>query len=78
MRCDGKFVLVTVDGRQRDSVGMTIEELAALMRELGCREAINFDGGGSTTMVIRNRIVNHPSDLIGERPVSDALLLVGR
>jgi hypothetical protein len=76
MRDDGKLVLVTVDGRQpRKSVGLTLEELAQLMIELGCREALNLDGGGSTTLVIRNRVVNSPSDQSGERPVSDALLI---
>lgn len=77
-RPDGKLVLVVVDGRQPASTGMTIEELAALMRELDCTDAMNLDGGGSTTMVIRNRIVNRPSDPTGERPVSDALLIVER
>jgi hypothetical protein len=75
-RADGWFVLVTVDGRQpQRSVGMTIPELAALLRELGCVEAINLDGGGSTTMVVKNKIVNSPSDAAGERAVSDALLI---
>ena len=73
------LVLVTVDGRQpQKGVGMTIEELAKLMIELGCVEAMNLDGGGSTTMVIRNKIANSPSDATGERPVSDALLIVAR
>jgi len=44
------------------------------MTELGCIDAINMDGGGSSTMVIRDRVVNSPSDAAGERPVSDALL----
>jgi len=75
-RADGAVVLAVVDGRQPIlSVGMTIGELAALMTELGCVEAINLDGGGSTTMVIRGRVVNHPSDAGGERPVGDALLV---
>lgn len=78
-RADGRFVLVTVDGRQpRKSVGMTIPELATLMREFGCVEAINLDGGGSTTMVIKNKVANSPSDATGERAVSDALLLFPR
>jgi exopolysaccharide biosynthesis protein len=78
-RADGRFVLVTVDGRQpRKSVGMTIPELAALMGELGCIEAINLDGGGSSTMVIKNKVINSPSDATGERAVSDALLLLPR
>lgn len=76
VRADGRLVLVAVDGRQPAvSVGMTIDELTALMKELGCREAINLDGGGSTTMVIRDKVVNHPSDPGGERAVGDALLV---
>ena len=79
VKSDGTLVLVTVDGRQpKKSVGMTIEELSGLMMELGCAEAINLDGGGSTTMVIRNHIVNSPSDAAGERPVSDALLVFAK
>lgn len=79
LRRDGKLLLVVVDGRQpKKSVGMTIPELAGLMAELGCVEALNLDGGGSSTMVVKNRIVNSPSDATGERPVSDALLVRAR
>ncbi|MDX2044484.1 MAG: phosphodiester glycosidase family protein [Acidobacteriota bacterium] len=75
---DGKLILLTVDGRQKLSVGMTMTELAALMLELGCVEAMNLDGGGSSTMVVKNKIVNRPSDATGERAVSDALLVYSR
>jgi hypothetical protein len=76
VRADGTLVLVTVDGRRpAQSVGMTIAELEGLMIELGSVEAVNLDGGGSTTMVIKGRVVNSPSDPTGERPVSDALLV---
>lgn len=76
IRADGALVLVTVDGRQPlTSVGMTIAELGALMIEFDSVEAINLDGGGSTTMVIKGKVVNSPSDASGERPVSDALLV---
>jgi exopolysaccharide biosynthesis protein len=79
VRADGRILLVTVDGRQPErSVGMTIAELAGLLRDLGAVEAINMDGGGSTTMVVGGRVVNSPSDLTGERPVGDALLVLGR
>jgi exopolysaccharide biosynthesis protein len=44
---------------------------------LKCTDAINLDGGGSTTMWLKNKgIVNHPSDREGERPVSDAFLII--
>jgi hypothetical protein len=79
VRADGRVLLVTVDGRQPErSVGMTIAELAALLLELDAVEAVNMDGGGSTTMVAGARVVNSPSDLTGERPVGDALLVLAR
>ncbi len=79
VRKDATIVLVTVDGRQpKKSVGMTIPELTALMQELGCVEAMNLDGGGSTTMVLRGKVVNSISDATGERAVSDALLVIAK
>jgi len=70
-----KFFWVTVDGRQPGySVGMTLPELAALMVELGCQQALNLDGGGSTTFWVRGKVLNQPSDR-RERPVANALLL---
>jgi len=74
----GELLLVTVDGRQTASIGMSLTMLADLLIEFGATDAINLDGGGSTTMVIRNRLVNKPSDTTGERPVSDAILIYPR
>jgi hypothetical protein len=67
--------LVVVDGRQPASVGMTLEELANSMIALGAFEALNLDGGGSTTLVLRDSIVNKPSDPNGERPVGNAIVV---
>jgi exopolysaccharide biosynthesis protein len=55
---------------------MSLAELADAMIHLGAYDAMNFDGGGSTTMVIDGKVVNHPSDQSGERPVGSALLVV--
>ena len=75
----GLILLITVDGRQPgESIGMSLNMLADLLIEFGAVEAINLDGGGSTTMVIRNKLVNKPSDATGERPVSDAILIYPR
>jgi hypothetical protein len=75
----GQILLLTVDGRQPgESVGMSLVMLADLLLEFGAVDAINLDGGGSTTMVIRNKLVNKPSDATGERPVSDAILVYPR
>ena len=70
------LILLTVDGRSTRSVGMTLDELAATMRSLGAWEAMNFDGGGSTTMVVDGAVVNAPSDSTGERAVGSALLVL--
>lgn len=76
---DGRVLLATVDGRQPGvSAGMSLRELADLLLEFGASEAINLDGGGSTTMVVNGKLVNVPSDQTGERPVSDAILLLPR
>lgn len=75
----GTIWLVTVDGRNPDlSVGMTFGELQKLAAGLKLENALNLDGGGSTTMVVGGTIVNHPSDKTGPRKVSDALLVVPR
>jgi Phosphodiester glycosidase len=76
VRADGTLLLVTVDGRRPGwSVGMTLPEAARLMRRLGARDALNLDGGGSSTMVVRGEVVNRPSDRVGERPVSNGLFV---
>ena len=77
IRPDGTLLLVTVDGRQPDwSVGASFEESADLMRALGARQALNLDGGGSTTFTVGGAVVNRPSDAAGERPVSDGLFVL--
>ncbi len=73
---DGRLLLVTVDGRQKGySTGLPLKELAELLLEFGAVDAINLDGGGSTTMVLEGKLVNKPSDAGGERAVSDAILV---
>ena len=75
---DKRFLVIAViDGRQPGySRGVDLYELAGLMLEFGCYEALNLDGGGSSTLVIGNQIVNHPSDATGPRPVANALLVI--
>jgi len=74
----GRTLIATVDGRSTTSLGTSIVETARLARALGMRDALNLDGGGSTTMVVRGQVVNAPSDATGERPVGDALLILPR
>jgi hypothetical protein len=75
-RDSATLILLTVDGRSESSGGVTLVDLARLMRQLGAWQAMNFDGGGSTTMVIEGAVVNAPSDKTGEREVGNALLVV--
>lgn len=76
---EGDTWLVVVDGRQPGhSAGMTLDELTAFTRRLGLVDALNLDGGGSTTMVVKGKIVNRPSDPIGPRPVSDAIVVLSK
>ena len=57
---------------------MTLEEFADLMIEEGIYQGLNLDGGGSTTMIVNNKIVNSPSDKTGERKIGNCLVLVKR
>ncbi|MEU5625803.1 phosphodiester glycosidase family protein [Streptomyces tendae] len=72
----GRTVLVTADGRGTDSLGLSIGESAEVAKSLGLRDAVNLDGGGSTTMAAEGAVLNSPSDAAGERPVGDALLIL--
>ena len=75
----GDIWLVTIDGRNPTlSHGMSFKELQRLSRRLGLRSVLNLDGGGSTTMWVAGRVVNHPSDPEGPRKVSDAILVLPR
>ncbi len=80
---DHTILLMTIDGRAEAAAGMTLPELQSFMKSLNCKEAINLDGGGSTTMWIGKGdlgVVNMPSDNRkfdheGERRVSNILVV---
>ncbi|MEO3810144.1 phosphodiester glycosidase family protein [Sphaerisporangium sp. B11E5] len=73
---NGTLILVAIDGRRPGTtVGASMVEAARLMLWLGARQAINLDGGGSSAMIVKGKVVNKPSDG-AERGVGDALLIV--
>lgn len=74
----GRTILATADGRSTASLGLSITETGDVARAVGMVDAINLDGGGSTTMVVHGKVTNEPSDATGERPVGDALLVLPR
>jgi exopolysaccharide biosynthesis protein len=81
---NGNVILLTIDGRHENSAGASLHELAKLMNWLGCSNAINLDGGGSTTLWVAdapgNGVINYPSDNKkwdheGERKVANVIIL---
>lgn len=81
---NGRVILLTVDGRNDNSAGMSLPELSKIMSWLGCTSAINFDGGGSTTLWINgfadNGVINYPTDNKkwdhdGQRKVANVILV---
>ncbi len=73
-----RLFLCTVDGRQELSMGMNFDEVADFLLSIGAWNAINLDGGGSTTMLVEGTIVNSPSDKTGERPVANTLQVISK
>lgn len=71
---DNNLIIVTVDGRESTSVGLTLYELASFMKSIGCYNAMNLDGGGSTVLYVNGKIVNHPK-VQGGIALSNALTL---
>ena len=72
----GRLILVTADGVPGVSEGLTLTEEAELMRSLGALDAMNLDGGGSTSFVVGGQTINHPSDATGARAVGDSVEIV--
>ncbi|NLI76384.1 MAG: hypothetical protein GX442_08080 [Candidatus Riflebacteria bacterium] len=71
---NGDLLFLVVDGRSARSAGMTLMELASYLKRLGGRHGINLDGGGSSTMLVKGRVVNRPSDG-RERPISNGIVI---
>ena len=85
IRDDGTVLLLVADGRHKQAEGLSLTELQQIFRWLGCRDALNLDGGGSTTLFLNigdyQGIANCPSDNgrfdhEGERGVSNAVLIL--
>ena len=70
---EGYLIMMVVDGRQADSRGVYLEELAIMMMEFNCDEAINLDGGGSSCMVADNRLLNRPIGRNIQREIMSAI-----
>lgn len=71
---ENNLIMVAVDGREGSSVGMTLTQLAYFMKSIGCVNAMNLDGGGSTVMYVDGAVVNSPQ-VRGGITISNALVL---
>lgn len=74
---NGHILLAVVDGRQKHSIGFSLLELSAFMQEMGAVQAMNFDGGGSSEMIVRGEVLNKPSDG-RERSIGAGLGIISR
>ncbi|NQV40828.1 MAG: phosphodiester glycosidase family protein [Candidatus Marinimicrobia bacterium] len=75
---DGDLILLLIDGRQLISRGVDLPELAQIMLELGCKDAINLDGGGSSALVVNGFLLNRPAGKTVEREVMSAIAVYAR
>jgi len=73
---DNHLVMVVADGRGGSYKGVDFDEIAQIMVDCGCTDAIALDGGGSSTMVYNGEVLNTPSDKGGERKIANALVLI--
>ncbi|MBO6575458.1 MAG: phosphodiester glycosidase family protein [Rhodothermales bacterium] len=72
---DGSLILMVVDGRQRASRGVDLDELAELLASTGAVDGMNLDGGGSSALVVNGHLLNRPAGERIEREVMSAVLV---
>lgn len=72
-RKDGAILFLVMDGRQANSLGTTLDEMRSILLSQGAINAINLDGGSSTTMYYEGEVINNPSDPYGERTIATAI-----
>ena len=72
---DGKILMLVIDGRQAGSLGATLKNVQDILLQYGAYNAFNLDGGASSTMVYDGKVVNSPSDIMGERYVPNAFIV---
>ena len=76
---DGRIIVLAVEGRHAGiAAGVTLAQEARILRDLGCVEALNLDGGGSSCLLVNGKETIHPSDKEGERPVPAVFLIEGK
>ena len=72
---DGKLIIMVIKGRHLNAAGASLLQEALLLKDLGCEEALNLDGGGSSCMIVNGKETIKPSDKEGERPVPGVFII---
>ena len=75
---DNKLIILVVEGRNKGiAEGASLVHLADILISLGCVEALNLDGGGSSCLLVNGKETITPSDKTGQRPVPAVLMIMG-
>jgi exopolysaccharide biosynthesis protein len=72
---DNKLIILVIQGRSESSGGASLIQEAQILKDLGCWEAMNLDGGGSSCMIVNGKETIKPSDKEGERPVPAVFII---
>ncbi|MEO8111812.1 MAG: phosphodiester glycosidase family protein [Ginsengibacter sp.] len=72
---DHKLIILVAEGRSETASGLTLTQVAQILKGLGCKEALNLDGGGSTCMLVNGKQTNSPSDKEGQRAVPSVFII---
>jgi hypothetical protein len=72
---DGKLIILVIEGRNKDAGGATLTQEAQILKDLGCWEALNLDGGGSSCMLVNGKETIKPADATGQRAVPAVFLI---
>lgn len=72
---DGKLIILVIEGRNKQASGATLGQEAQIFKDLGCQEALNLDGGGSSCMLVNGKETIKVSDAVGQRPVPAVFII---
>ena len=75
---DNKLIVFVCEGRAENAAGLSLTQLAEILKNLDCEEALNLDGGGSTCMLINGKPTNTPSAKGVQRPVPSVFMIMKR
>jgi len=72
---DGKLIILMIEGRNKNAGGATLTQEAQIFKDLGCWEALNLDGGGSSCLLVNGKETIKVSDAVGQRPVPAVFII---